>query len=67
MKKMLLSLAVSAALAGCGGGETLEDVKNDTTPVSPTISVKFDPSGGVILSSKRYPFVRHSRRYLKST
>ncbi|WP_017219154.1 VolA/Pla-1 family phospholipase [Pseudoalteromonas sp. NJ631] len=48
MKKMLLSLAVSAALAGCGGGETLEDVKNDTTPVSPTISVKFDPSGGVI-------------------
>ncbi|RRS08041.1 lipase [Pseudoalteromonas sp. J010] len=48
MKKMLLSLAVSAALAGCGGGETLEDVKNDTAPVSPTISVKFDPSGGVI-------------------
>jgi len=27
MKKMLLSLSVAAALAGCGGGETLEDVK----------------------------------------
>ena len=48
MKKMLLSLAVSAALAGCGGGETLEDVKNESTPVTPTMSVKFDPSAGVI-------------------
>ncbi|MBQ4835472.1 VolA/Pla-1 family phospholipase [Pseudoalteromonas luteoviolacea] len=48
MKKLLLPLAVSAALAGCGGGETLEDVKQDTKPVTPVASVKFDPSNGVI-------------------
>ncbi|AOT08939.1 VolA/Pla-1 family phospholipase [Pseudoalteromonas luteoviolacea] len=48
MKKLLLPLAVSAALAGCGGGETLEDVKQDTKPVMPVASVKFDPSNGVI-------------------
>ena len=48
MKKMLLSLAITAALAGCGGGETLEDVKNDTPPVIPVATVKFDPANGVI-------------------
>lgn len=48
MKKMLLSLAVTAALAGCGGGETLEDVKDDSTPVTPTATVKFDPAEGVL-------------------
>ncbi|CAM3695070.1 MULTISPECIES: VolA/Pla-1 family phospholipase [Pseudoalteromonas] len=48
MKKMLLSLAITAALAGCGGGETLEDVKNDTPPVIPAATVKFDPANGVI-------------------
>lgn len=48
MKKMLLSLAITAALAGCGGGETLEDVKNDTPPVIPSATVKFDPANGVI-------------------
>lgn len=48
MKKMLLSLAITAALAGCGGGETLEDVKNDTPPVIPHATVKFDPANGVI-------------------
>lgn len=48
MKKMLLSLSVTAALAGCGGGETLKDVKNDTAPVIPTATVKFDPAKGVI-------------------
>ncbi|MBE0368312.1 VolA/Pla-1 family phospholipase [Pseudoalteromonas aurantia] len=48
MKKMLLSLAVTSVLAGCGGGETLEDVKNETTPVLPSVSIKFDPSNGVI-------------------
>ncbi|KZN53674.1 hypothetical protein N474_20290 [Pseudoalteromonas luteoviolacea CPMOR-2] len=48
MKKLILPLAVSAALAGCGGGETLEDVKQDTKPVTPVASVKFDPSNGVI-------------------
>lgn len=48
MKKMLLSLSVTAALAGCGGGETLKDVKNDTAPVIPTATVSFDPANGVI-------------------
>ena len=48
MKKMLLSLAITAALAGCSGGETLEDVKNDTPPVIPAATVKFDPANGVI-------------------
>ncbi|WP_372763174.1 VolA/Pla-1 family phospholipase [Pseudoalteromonas sp.] len=48
MKKMLLSLSVTAALAGCGGGETLEDVKNESTPVIPSATVKFDPANGVI-------------------
>lgn len=48
MKKMLLSLAITAALAGCGGGETLEDVKNNTPPVIPAATVKFDPANGVI-------------------
>ena len=29
MKKLLLSLAIASAITGCGGGETLEDVKNE--------------------------------------
>ncbi|WP_409425285.1 VolA/Pla-1 family phospholipase [Pseudoalteromonas sp. RW-H-Ap-1] len=48
MKKMLLSLSVTAALAGCGGGETLEDVKNNSVTVIPKATVKFDPANGVI-------------------
>lgn len=45
---MLLSLSVAAALAGCGGGETLEDVKNNSVTVIPKATVKFDPANGVI-------------------
>lgn len=48
MKKMLLSLSVTAALAGCGGGETLEDVKNDTATIIPNATVTFDPANGVL-------------------
>lgn len=48
MKKMLLSLAVTSVLAGCGGGETLEDVKEDSTPVTPAATVKFDPAAGIL-------------------
>ncbi|MGO2169403.1 MAG: VolA/Pla-1 family phospholipase, partial [Pseudoalteromonas sp.] len=48
MKKMLLSLAVTAGLTGCGGGETLEDVKEDSTPVVPAATVKFDPAQGIL-------------------
>lgn len=47
MKKMLLSLSVTAALAGCGGGETLEDVKNDTATIVPNATVTFDPANGI--------------------
>lgn len=45
---MLLSLSVTAALAGCGGGETLTDVKNDTAAVIPTATVTFDPAAGIL-------------------
>jgi len=48
MQNMLLPLSVAAALAGCGGGETLEDVKNDSVTVIPKATVKFDPANGVI-------------------
>ncbi|WP_288343788.1 VolA/Pla-1 family phospholipase [uncultured Pseudoalteromonas sp.] len=48
MKKLLLSLAIASAITGCGGGETLEDVKNDNPPVLPTATVKFDPANSVI-------------------
>lgn len=45
---MLLSLSVTAALAGCGGGETLEDVKNDSATIVPNATVTFDPANGVL-------------------
>ncbi|MCF2861421.1 VolA/Pla-1 family phospholipase [Pseudoalteromonas sp. Cnat2-41] len=48
MKKLLLPLAVASALAGCGGGETLEDVKNETPTVVPQSTVVFDPGAGEI-------------------
>lgn len=48
MKKMLLSLSVTAALAGCGGGDTLEDIKNDTPTIVPAATVSFDPANGEI-------------------
>ncbi|MFC3034676.1 VolA/Pla-1 family phospholipase [Pseudoalteromonas fenneropenaei] len=48
MKKMLLSLAITAALTGCGGGETLQDIKNETPVLKPAIAVKFDPSSSVV-------------------
>ena len=41
-------MAITTALYGCG--ESLEDVKNESEVVTPTVngSVAFDPSGGVI-------------------
>jgi len=48
MKKLLLSLAIASVITGCGGGETLEDVKNDSPPIIPSATVKFDPANGVI-------------------
>lgn len=46
MKKMLLTMAITTALYGCG--ETLEDVKNESKPVVPFSTVKFDPSNGAV-------------------
>ena len=48
MKKLLLSLAIASVITGCGGGETLEDVKNDSPPIIPSATVKFDPANSVI-------------------
>lgn len=48
MKKLLLSLSVTAALAGCGGSDTLEDIKKESAVVVPKSTVKFDPSNGVV-------------------
>ncbi|MBE0362306.1 hypothetical protein PULV_a2911 [Pseudoalteromonas ulvae UL12] len=48
MKKVLLSLAITAALTGCGGGESLEDIKNKEITVIPASTVAFDPSNGVV-------------------
>ncbi|MDP4982147.1 VolA/Pla-1 family phospholipase [Pseudoalteromonas tunicata] len=47
MKKLLLSLAITTALTGCGG-ESLEELKNDTVQVVPASTVAFDPSNGVV-------------------
>ncbi len=47
MKKMLLGIAIAAALSGCGS-ESLEDVKSKSEPVVPYATVKYDPSAGVL-------------------
>ncbi|MFC3120123.1 VolA/Pla-1 family phospholipase [Agaribacter flavus] len=45
MKRLLLSTSIIAAvgLAGCGG-ETIEDIRNDTPVVSPSARIIFDPA-----------------------
>ncbi|WP_199611317.1 VolA/Pla-1 family phospholipase [Flocculibacter collagenilyticus] len=50
MKKLLLSISIASALGltGCGGGESLEDVKNNSEPVVAASRVLFDPSNGVL-------------------
>ncbi|KPV94927.1 Extracellular lipase precursor [Pseudoalteromonas sp. P1-9] len=49
MKKVLLTLAITTALYGCG--ESLEDVKNESEVIAPArtaATVAFDPSNGVV-------------------
>lgn len=54
MKKLLLSFAVASALGltGCGGGESLDDIKDDTETGGqvqvPLSRVVFDPSAGTL-------------------
>ncbi|WP_337880474.1 VolA/Pla-1 family phospholipase [Rheinheimera sp.] len=54
MKKLLLSFAVASALGltGCGGGESLDDIKEDTQTggevLKPLSRVVFDPSAGTL-------------------
>lgn len=48
MRKLLLSssVAVALGLAGCGGSETLEEVKAETPVEAPLSRVVFDPGAG---------------------
>lgn len=49
MKKMLFLLVIVLVIIGCGGGEILEDVKNDILFVILIVIVKFDFVNSVIL------------------
>ncbi|MCW8092202.1 VolA/Pla-1 family phospholipase [Alteromonas sp. ASW11-130] len=48
MRKLFISSSVALALGltGCGGGETIEDVQAETTTVSPSSRIVFDPAEG---------------------
>lgn len=48
MNKLLISTSVLAALGltGCGGGDSLEDIKSEATPQTPFSRVVFDPANG---------------------
>ncbi|WP_395343910.1 VolA/Pla-1 family phospholipase [Ningiella sp. W23] len=48
MKKLLVSTSILAALglAGCGGGETIEDIREDSPVVTPVSRIVFDPGNG---------------------
>ena len=50
MKKIVLAAAISASLtlAGCGGGESIEDIERDLEPVRPASRIVFDPAAGVL-------------------
>lgn len=50
MKKLILSTSVAIALglSGCGGGESIEDIENQTETVTPYTRIIFDPSNGVL-------------------
>lgn len=48
MKKLLISASIAAVfgLTGCGGGETLDEVKQQTATEQPFARVVFDPAAG---------------------
>ncbi|MCW8108532.1 hypothetical protein OPS25_08490 [Alteromonas ponticola] len=48
MRKLFISSSVALALglAGCGGGETIEDIQAETPTVAPSSRVVFDPANG---------------------
>ncbi|GGF56593.1 VolA/Pla-1 family phospholipase [Alteromonas lipolytica] len=48
MKKLILSTSVALALglAGCGGGESIEDINNQTEVETPFSRIVFDPANG---------------------
>ncbi len=48
MKKMLLSMAVTAALTGCGGDEGLTEANPQAEVLVPSSTVIFDPANGVL-------------------
>lgn len=48
MKKLLVSTSIAAvfALAGCGGGETLDELRAEAPVVKPASRMVFDPTAG---------------------
>lgn len=50
MKKLLISTSIAAvfALAGCGGGDDLQEVVAETPKTNPATRIVFDPAGGAI-------------------
>ncbi|MBT1451980.1 hypothetical protein KJ365_13890 [Glaciecola sp. XM2] len=50
MKKLLVSTSIIAALglAGCGGGETIEDLQAEATAERPASRILFDPTNAVL-------------------
>lgn len=48
MRKLLISssIAMALGLAGCGGGDTIEDIEADTPEQTPFSRIVFDPAAG---------------------
>ncbi|GAA6183176.1 VolA/Pla-1 family phospholipase [Aliiglaciecola sp. NS0011-25] len=50
MKKLLISTSIAAVfvLAGCGGGDELKEIQQDTTKTVPASRIMFDPANSVL-------------------
>lgn len=50
MKKLLISTSIAAVfvLAGCGSGDELKQIQQDTTKTVPASRIVFDPSNGLL-------------------